>query len=146
MNIRSAHPTESKLLTDLAVSSEAHWEFGQEFLQIFKEQYSLTGEYIEANNILVLEDSSDILGFFSLETRGNILNHFYISEDFIGSGYGRLMWDLLISHCRDESISAFSLVATPEVLGFYSKLGARVVRTGNSTINNRKVYFSEYKL
>ncbi len=146
MRIRMAHPTESSILTDLAVSSEAYWEFGQEFLDIFKEQYSLTEKYIETNNVLVLEDSSHILGFFSLETDGNILNHFYISNSFIGSGYGRLMWDLLISHCEDEAINIFSLVATPEVVGFYTRLGAEIVGTGRSTINNRKVYFLEYKL
>ncbi len=146
MNIRLALPTESATLTDLALSSEAYWEFGQEFLDIFKEQYSLTEKYIETNNVLVLEDSSNILGFFSLETSDNILNHFYISKSFIGSGYGRLMWDFLISYCEDEAINTFSLVATPEVVGFYTKLGAKIVRTGKSTINNRKVYFLEYKL
>ncbi|WP_051251795.1 GNAT family N-acetyltransferase [Psychrilyobacter atlanticus] len=144
MNIRLAIPTEAKFLTNLAVSSEGYWGFGQEFLDIFKEQYSVTEKYIENNHVLILEDSLNILGFFSLETLSKTLNHFYISSNLIGSGYGQIMWYFLISYCKKESIASFSLVATPEVVNFYSKLGAKVVRVGESSINNREVYFLEY--
>lgn len=144
MNIRLAIPTEAKFLTNLAVSSEGYWEFGQEFLDIFKEQYSVTEKYIENNHVLILEDSLNILGFFSLETLSKTLNHFYISSNLIGSGYGKIMWKFLISFCKNESITSFSLVATPEVVNFYSKLGAKIVRIGESSINNREVYFLEY--
>jgi len=145
MHIRLALPTESTILTDLAISSEAYWEFGQEFLDVFKEQYSLTEKYIEKNNVLILEGPLNIFGFFSLETHSNILNHFYIFLDFIGGGYGKLMWNFLISYCEEKSINSFSFVATPEVVNFYIKLGAKVVRTGKSSINNREVYFLEYR-
>jgi len=36
----------------LAASSEAYWEFRQEFFDVFKKEYSLTEKYIE-NNILM---------------------------------------------------------------------------------------------
>ena len=146
MNIRLADPGEASALTSLAVSSEAYWEYGQEFLDIFKEQYGVTGEYIERNHVLILEDSLNLIGFFSLEDHSSTLNHFYISSRFIGSGYGRVMWNFLISYCEGRSVDSFTLVATPEVVNFYSKLGAEVVRTRKSTINNREVYLLEYKL
>lgn len=146
MNIRLATPIEAGILTDLAVSSEAYWEFGEKYLVTFREQYSLTEEYIENTNVLILEDTLNILGFFSLEADSNLLNHFYISHKFIGHGYGKLMWDFLISYCKEKSIKSFSLVATPEVLNFYTKLGAKVIKIVKSNLNNRDIFLLEYQL
>ncbi len=52
------------------------------------------------------------------------LEYFYIAPEYIGKGYGKLLWNHLIKDCRSRGIKEFSLVTSPQAREFYIGMGA----------------------
>ncbi len=62
--IRQARPEEYRILTELAVRSEAHWGYDSEYMATFRAEYGVTEKYIEINPVFVLEKDGRPVGFY----------------------------------------------------------------------------------
>lgn len=124
--VRSAAAAEAAELSELAFRSEAYWGYDPEYMDKFKAYYSISQEFITKNPTVVLEADDGRIGFYGiLINRDEIsLEYFFIDPEYIGKGYGRLLWDSLTERCKSLGIREFSIVTSPQARDFYVKMGA----------------------
>lgn len=143
MLIRRAEVKENKVLTELAVMSEAYWGYDKRFLDAYRQIYSLTEDYIRNHPTFVMEEDGKLAGFYSIiESDDEVtLEYFYLDPAYIGKGFGRELWDHLVEFCRNRGILEFVLVSAPEARLFYEKMGAVVVGDVNSLVGkDRRIH------
>lgn len=135
MKMRKANPSEAKVLSDLAYTSEAYWGEDEAYMCQFSKQYNVTEQMIREDHVYVMETDGEIVGFFAiLKSEIPELELFYIKREYIGKGYGKLLWSNVISVCRALGISKIELVGSDDVVDFYIKLGATPVERVASTL------------
>lgn len=124
--IRPAEICESKILTDIAVRSEAYWGYDSTFMENFKSLYKVTGEFISNNPTFVLEEDDSIIGFYGIliGEKETSLEYLYIEPESIGKGYGKILWDHMVNTCKNQGIKEIVLVTSPQAKEFYTKMGA----------------------
>lgn len=128
INIRCANPTDSKSLTKLAIRSEAHWGYDDNFMDKFKTLYKVSEEFIINNPAYIMEEDGEIIGFYGIliEESQRSLEYFFIEPKFIGKGYGKLLWNHVLKSCDSLNIKEFIIVTSPQAQAFYTKLGAKL--------------------
>ena len=90
--IRQALPSEVEHLSGLAFRSKSSWGYSDRFMQTCLEELTVDEHYIENNPTFVIEDSRDIIGFYSLEhiSASEVeLSYLFVEPNFIGKGFGR---------------------------------------------------------
>ncbi len=141
-NIRKAKPTEANTLTDIAVKSESYWGFDSDFMESFKSIYKVTEDFINTNPTFVMEKGEYIVGFYSILASKDeaSLEYFYIEPQFIGKGYGRLLWEHMLESCKNLGIKGVEIVTSPEAAEFYIKMGAiQIGKTESLVRKGRKI-------
>ena len=126
INIRRAKVGEGSILTNIAINSEAYWGYDEEYMESFKNTYGVSENYISNYPTFLIEDNQIIVGFYSIlmnvgETE---LEYFFINPDYIGKGYGKLLWNHVIENAKSLNIKQLEIVTSPEAIGFYIKMGA----------------------
>lgn len=126
VEVRRAKPEEAEILTDIAVKSEEYWGYDSAFMESFKVLYKVTGEFIEENLTFIIEEGEKHIGFYSIliSDKETSLEYFYIEPEFIGQGYGKLLWAHMVNTCKMEGIDELVLVTSPQAKDFYIKMGA----------------------
>lgn len=145
---RSALDREYKLLSQLAYESEAYWQYNQSYMDIFKEKYNITVEWIKQYEVRVLEVKGEIAGFWGAKRYKEKLEleYFYIEVGHIGKGNGKLLWKDLLSWCKAQGILEMEFVTSEQVIPFYEKQGAKVIGRVSSEIDGRAIPLLRCKL
>ncbi|GAA0774099.1 GNAT family N-acetyltransferase [Clostridium subterminale] len=126
INIRRAKLGEASILTNIAINSEAYWGYDEEYMESFKNTYGVSENYISNYPTFLMEDNQIIVGFYSIlmnvgETE---LEYFFINPNYIGKGYGKLLWNHVIENAKNLNIKQLEIVTSPEAIDFYIKMGA----------------------
>lgn len=139
--IRPAKGEEWETLSRLALESEAHWGYSEEFLAVFAEKYGVTQGFLESHPAFLLERDGEVLGFYALAPQGTEaeLEFFYISPRAMGQGAGRELFAHCAALCRSQGIGRLTLVTSPQAVGFYEKMGARAAGEVPSAIDGRQI-------
>jgi len=126
VNIRYAKVDEYETLTDIAIKSEAYWGYDSDYMAKFKSIYNVSEEFIKNNPTVLIEEGNSIIGFYGLICKDNetSLEYFFIEPKYIGKGYGKLLWNYLVSDCKNLGIENFDIVTSPQAKEFYVKMGA----------------------
>lgn len=126
--IREARPDEAAALTELIIASKAHWGYDAEFMQAAVNELFVTPAYLSEHFCFVVEEQGKVLGFCSLEDRGEalLLENLFVSPAAIGQGVGQRMWEHAVEYGRAQGYRFLTLVADPNAAGFYLKHGAVV--------------------
>lgn len=126
VNIRGAKVDEYEILTDIAIKSEAYWGYDSDYMDKFKSIYNVSEEFIRSNPTVLIEEDNSIIGFYGLICKDNetSLEYFFIEPKYIGKGYGKLLWNYLVSDCKNLGIENFDIVTSPQAKEFYVKMGA----------------------
>ena len=140
MYVRKADIKDVEFLSELVYNSEKSLNFDENYMSVFKDKYDVNKEFIE-NNPSFCMINDDIIGFFGFQKNEDTyeLEFFYINSDYIGKGYGKIMFKLLVEKCKELSIKEFDLVTSPESIEFYTKLGAVKIGETKSLINNNRI-------
>lgn len=149
MNVRRASPNESELLTQIAIESESYWGEDEEFIRRFSIEYRVSETFIKNNPTYVLEDDSEIVGFYAITQNNNIteLEYLYIKRSMIGKGCGKFLWMHIIKKCEELGVTRIELVTSPEALDFYKRQGAKQIGVVESTLRNgRMIPKLEYQI
>lgn len=123
LQFQQATPNDTAHLRYLAHQSEAHWGYGEAFMDTFDHTFNITEQFIRENPVYVSWDHENTIAFWGLKRDGGgwELEYFYISEQCLGKGYGKQMWNHLTDWCRRRSIPEFHFVTSPQAIGFYEK-------------------------
>lgn len=148
--IRSAQQDEAQLLTEISFAAKGYWNYPEEYYAIWKNELTITPEYIEKNDILVYERDGAAVGYYAIVElhedieisgikicKGYWLEHMFINPKHIGKGIGTRMFDNLRGRCSAKGISQLHILADPHARGFYEKMGCEYLREFPSTIENR---------
>lgn len=136
MKLRPSRLNEVDILNDLAIESEAFWGEDENYMTLFKENYLVTESMIKKDYVFLLEEESEIIGFFAIIARKKIpeLHMFYIKKSYMGKGYGKLLWSKMLTVCKDYGIKKITLVASHDVERFYEKLGSKAIEKIDSSL------------
>lgn len=126
IQIRRAVRTDSERATQLARAAKAHWKYPAEWLAAWQADLAITTEMIDRYPTYVACDGEDnVVGVCQLQEADGraMLEHVWVDPVVHGRGVGRA----LVEHARKEAPGIMMVVADPNALGFYLKLGARHV-------------------
>ena len=141
LNIRNAKIDESNLLTEIAIRSESYWGYDSEYMDKFKSVYNVTIEFIMKNPTFIIEENKNIIGFYGVVSDNGMtsLEYFFIEPEYIGQGYGKLLWNYLVSFCKVIGSKEFSIVTSPQAKEFYTKMGAKPQREVESLLKKGRM-------
>jgi GNAT superfamily N-acetyltransferase len=157
MIIRPATERDSKILTEISLASKNHWKYPAEYFEIWKNELTITGEYIRNNHVQIIETNGEAVGYYSvikLESdfeisnftmgKGVWLEHVFIRPEFIGKGYGKRLMQHLIQSSKSHQWKELKILADPHSTDFYKNLGAKYVKEIPSNIPGRTVSYLEW--
>lgn len=150
--IKEALPSDSAILTDISFASKRHWDYPDEYFDIWKKELTITESYILNNTVYISYFENIICGYYSMVIvrkdtkygkvivkKGTWLEHLFIRPDFIKKGIGRqLVWHA-ISIARELNTDKLLLFSDPFANGFYEKMGAVYLYESPSSIEGRSV-------
>lgn len=158
VSVRKANDTDYEILTDISFAAKRYWNYPEEYMDIWKNELTITPEYIHQNIVFVAEVSATIIGYFSIvEIREDIwagkvfvkkgfwLEHIFIKPEFIGKGIGTELIHFLKDLCHKKDISCLYIFSDPHAKGFYVKIGAKYIKECFSSIEGRTVSLFELK-
>ena len=150
MEIRPAKIEESGTLTAISFASKKYWAYPDHFFETWKNELTISPDYIRQNWVFVCEGKTGIAGYYSMVylennmdfsgivlSKGHWLEHMFILPAFIGKGIGTKLFEHLKIICRQNRINTISILSDPNAKGFYEKMGCRYVTEIPSTIANR---------
>lgn len=144
--LRDALTGECVKLSLLALRSKAYLDYNENFLEACREDLTLTEDYIETNHVYIFEKDEEIIGFFSfVKAKTNRLDFLYLAPDYVGIGYGKVIWDHIVQQARKLEITRITIDSDPNAKGFYEKMGAVQIGEVSSTVfESRLLPLMEY--
>lgn len=150
MPIRPAIKSDAPTLTTLSFESKGHWGYPKEYFEIWKNELTITSEYIQKNDVFVWEEENKILGYYSIAKltddvelagiiidKGHWLEHMFLLPVYLGRGIGANLFAHLRKRCEMREITELKILADPHSIGFYKKMGCRYQREYPSSISGR---------
>jgi maltose O-acetyltransferase len=148
--IERSLPSEHSLLTEIAFAAKRHWHYPEDYFDVWKNELTITAEYINKNIVYSAKNENRVIGFYSIVEnpadfhsgdvfvpKGFWLEHIFILPEFHHLGIGRE----LIRHIRHlaptHEIEKLLIFVDPFARGFYDKIGAEFRYISKSTIPNR---------
>ncbi|OPZ23385.1 MAG: Acetyltransferase (GNAT) family protein [bacterium ADurb.BinA186] len=126
---RAATSGEGPALTDLALRSKSFWHYPQDYLDKCRPFLTIDERYIHEWPVVVIENSGQIIGFFSLKiiSGEKRLDNLWIDCPYIGKGFGELAIKTAIEKAKALGWTHFYLASEPKAVSFYEKYGGTVV-------------------
>ena len=123
IQIRRAVRSDSERATELARAAKSHWNYPAEWLATWQADLAITAEMIDRHPTFVACVGEEIVGVCQLQEADErvMLEHVWVDPTIHGKGVGRA----LVRHARAEARGVMMVVADPNAVGFYLKLGAR---------------------
>ncbi len=148
--IRKAKKEEAEVLTKISFESKGYWKYPQRYFEIWKDELTIQSEYIEKNEVCVVEAKGEIAGYYSVvEMREDIqvsnitlqkgfwLEHLFVLPRYIGQGLGTEMFVHLQNWCQLIGVNKLDILADPNSKGFYRIMGCKYQNEFPSSIVDR---------
>lgn len=159
IQIKKANDSDSKILTDIAFSAKRHWNYPDEYFGIWKDELTITEEYIRQNVVYKAFVEDLVLGFYSVVEnksdfysgeifvqKGFWLEHIFIRPDYLRFGIGRQLIDHAKNLSKKMGINNLLIFVDPYARGFYDKIGAKFLYDSKSSIPNRLISVYDLKI
>ena len=140
MQIEKAQKDDHIILSKITYLGKAFWGYDKELLDKWKDDLTITPEYISINETFKLISAGQIIGYYSfLELENNIikLDFLFILPEYIGSGIGKLLMNDFINNVINRNAHKIILDADPNAEKFYSKFGFKTYNYLESSVINR---------
>ena len=128
-------------LTEISFVSKKYWNYSDEWMEIWKDDLTITENFITNNYVYHLEnDANEIVGFYAFVKFDNYieLDSLFVSPEYIGKGFGNLLMTDFLSKVREIYFNYKKLKAEPFAEIFYKKYGFETVELQlSSKIENR---------
>lgn len=127
-------------LTEITVDGKAFWGFSKEQLAIWKDDLTVSRDYISANETYNLFLDSSIIGYYSFLKMSDdqiILDNLFLFQKYIGQGFGTLLMNDFLERVKKSGFSTIILEAEPNAEDFYKKFGFSTYGLVESKIKGR---------
>ncbi len=139
-SIRHAVPEDADQLTRIAFAAKRHWDYPEEWMQLWIPALTISAEYILENEVWVAVENEKLVAYYSLKNVSRIANPTYspdpydlwldnlwVLPEFIGLGIGKQLFQHALERSRARGFSILKIEADPNAQSFYEKLGARQI-------------------
>jgi GNAT superfamily N-acetyltransferase len=150
ISIRKAFQEEHELLSTIALLAKKHWNYTEEYYEAWKDELTITPEYINKNIVFVAVLQDVVVGFYSivkvpedflagdiLVKKGYWLEHIFILPRFHKQGIGNKLIKHAIQIAKEKGITSIKVFVDPFTAGFYNKIGAKQIGNSKSSIKGR---------
>lgn len=140
MKIEKAKSKDNAILSDIALKGKSFWGYEIEQLNEWKDDLTITPNYIEDNDVYKLVVEFEIVGFFSFLTSENNtlkLDYFFIYRQYIGKGLGKVLLNKAIEVAIEKKALKIILDADPNAESFYKHSGFKTYAQLESSVKNR---------
>jgi GNAT superfamily N-acetyltransferase len=139
MRIRRGLPEEVDTLTQIAHDAKRHWGYPEHWIEHWKDDLTISEDFVTANPVFVAEKDDQILGFYALIIRQDKaeLDHLWVAPEYIGSGVGKELFIHAMQNAARRSVSEIEIVSDPNAEGFYRKMGAHRIGESASEIDGQ---------
>jgi GNAT superfamily N-acetyltransferase len=130
MKIRPASIEDSAELTRVAHESKSHWGYPPHWIELWREELTITPELIVAHPVYLAEEGGEVLGCFALIAGDNAkwtLEHFWVRPAAMGQGVGRALFERARALAEEGGADLLEIDADPNAEPFYLRMGARRV-------------------
>ena len=152
IQIRQAHDIDSDLLTEISFAAKRHWNYPDNYYDLWKDELTITKDYINQNMVFKALYQDSVIGFYSVienetdffagETfvkKGFWLEHIFIKPEYHKLGIGLLLINHAKRVSKDFGISDLLIFVDPYAKGFYDKVGAEYLYDSKSSIPDRMI-------
>ena len=159
ISINKAHASDFETLTEISFSAKRHWNYPENYFDIWKDELTITEEYINKNIVYKALLLDTVLGFYSIVEiendfltneifvkKGFWLEHIFIRPEFHKIGIGRMMIDHAKMISKSKGISNLLIFVDPFAKGFYNKIGADYQYDTKSSIPGRLIPVYDLKV
>lgn len=139
--IRRADPADSETLTAIAHAAKAHWGYPSEWLELWRDDLTVTPRFIVEHLTLCATLDNEIVGFAAVADgeRGWELEHLWVLPEHMGRGVGRKLLAAVLTRLEEVGAPSLRIVSDPHAAGFYERLGARLVGEVDSQPAGRRL-------
>lgn len=140
MQIEKAQENDHIILSNITYLGKAFWGYDKELLDKWKDDLTITPEYISKNGTFKLISDEEIIGYYSfLKLENNVLklDFLFILPKYIGTGIGKLLMTDFIDRAKSLNVEKIVLDADPNAEKFYSKFGFKTYQKLESSVKNR---------
>lgn len=152
INIIKAQDIDCDSLTEISFAAKRHWNYPDSYYDLWKDELTITKDYIEQNILYKAQLGNLVLGFYSIienksdffsgETfvsKGFWLEHIFIKPEFLRCGIGRLLIDHVKLISKKMGVSDLLIFVDPHAKIFYDKIGADYLYDSKSSIPGRLI-------
>ena len=140
MKIEKAKNTDASEITELTIRSKSYWNYSKEQIEEWKNDLTVTSDYIEKKEVYKLIDNTILIGYYSyykLNEKDVKLENLFIEPRFIGQGYGKLLISDFLQRIKKTAYKKVTLDADPNSEKFYLCIGFQSVGQLKSAIKGR---------
>lgn len=130
IQLRPARLDEAQSLTDLAWRSKAHWGYDAAFMELCRDELTVTGRHISGALCLVAEEADRALGFIATEISGPMeaeISLLFVASEALRRGIGRALIEAASAHFARHGFAALVTAADPHAEAFYHGVGFATV-------------------
>ncbi|MCP4181289.1 MAG: GNAT family N-acetyltransferase [bacterium] len=145
--IEKAKPEDSKEITKVIIASKKYWGYPEEWFKQWNDLV-ITPQTIETRDFYVGRIKNEIIFVYSIKyltVSKYELEDCWILPDYIGKGYGKLLFKDLDKKLDVLKCTSLRICSDPNAEGFYIKMGAVKIAEEPSKIKGRIFPIFEYK-
>lgn len=149
MNILQAKAEDASELTVVTMKSKAYWGFSKEQLEAWKEELTITTDYIDSCMVYKLELETNIIGYYSFKkiTADEVLlDNLFVLPLCIGKGYGKKLMNHFLNRVESMGINTIRLESEPKAEAFYLKFGFKTYDQLKTAIPGRYLAIMNKKI
>ena len=152
LKICKAESINALLLTEIAFAAKKHWNYPEEYFEIWKDELTITEKYIADNTVFNAILQNKIVGFYSIVhnpedfysgevfvKKGYWLEHIFILPEYHKKGVGSMLINHAKEQCRQKKLNELFIFVDPFARGFYDKIGAEFLYDSKSSISDRLI-------
>jgi GNAT superfamily N-acetyltransferase len=126
VHLRYAKPDEVPMLEALQLQSSLEWASDHADLLAHPDAIELPVQSVLEQQVRVVEIDSVVIGFSVTIPTGDgaaELDGLFVLPAHMGSGFGRALVDDAADIARGQGLQQLNVIANPNALGFYTRLG-----------------------
>lgn len=152
MKIVEAITQDASTLTEIAFAAKRQWNYPEHYYEIWKNELTITPEYILGNRVYVAKIQSRSIGFYSITEnlddfysddvlikKGYWLEHIFVLPDYQRQGIGVNLVEHAKSICRGSGIQSLHIFVDPFSRTFYDKIKAVYLYDSRSSVPDRDI-------
>jgi L-amino acid N-acyltransferase YncA len=113
MKIEKAKNIDNIELSELTARSKAHWNYSSEQIEKWKDDLTISAEYIDKYEVYKLKEDDKLIGYYSFQSvdyKKVKLDNIFINPEFIGRGYGKILMNHFFKKVKVKDLKTYILI------------------------------------